>query len=183
MPSMTAIPRKGHLEHVYTIFGYLKSRYNSQMVFDPTVTEFNEDQFSKDESRYTQYTWSKELIPANNPKSRFLGLTVNVNVDSDHEEDEITYRSRTEYWFIKKQRGIKTSTFGSEFTDTKLFCGSIRGLTYKLLILRILGILGWTCTNFWVQHIRFSQLFGPNICLEGNVNIDCLPLSSRGFFH
>ena len=68
-------------------------------------------------------------------------------VDSDHAGDTITCRSRTGFivylnsspifWFSKKQGGIETSSFGSEFIAMKQCCEYIRGLRYKL---RMMGI-------------------------------------------
>ena len=47
MPSMMAIPQKGHLEQLYYIFSYLKRKHDSEIVFDPTVPVINADQFPK----------------------------------------------------------------------------------------------------------------------------------------
>ena len=68
-------------------------------------------------------------------------------VDSDHAGDSVTQRSRTGfiiklnsapiYWMSKKQSGVETSSFGSEFIAMKQCCEYIRGLRYKL---RMLGI-------------------------------------------
>ena len=68
-------------------------------------------------------------------------------VDSDHAGDVITRRSRTGFlvflnnapihWYSKKQTGIETSSFGSEFLAMKHCCEYIRGLRYKL---RMMGI-------------------------------------------
>ena len=41
------------------------------------------------------------------------------------------------YWYSKKQTGIETSTFGSEFIAMKQCCEYLRGLRYKL---RMMGI-------------------------------------------
>ena len=45
MASMMASPRKGHLEQLFHIFGYLKQRYNCEMVFNPTLPDFDETVF------------------------------------------------------------------------------------------------------------------------------------------
>ena len=68
-------------------------------------------------------------------------------VDSDHAGDHITCRSRTRfliklknspiYWLSKKQSGIETSSFGSEFMALKHCCEYVRGLRYKLRMMEI----------------------------------------------
>jgi len=144
---MMAMPRKGHLLQLYHIFAYLKQRYNSEMVFNPTLPDFDESCFIQQDWTYTPYSKAREAIPTNAPITRGLGVKVNANVDSDHAGDNITRRSRTGYviflnsspiyFHTKKQGGIETSTFGSEFIAMKQCCEYIRGLRYKL---RMMGI-------------------------------------------
>ena len=68
-------------------------------------------------------------------------------MDSDHASDHISRGSRTGffiklnslpiYWMLKKQSGIETSSFESEFMALKHCCKYVRGLRYKL---RMMGI-------------------------------------------
>ena len=68
-------------------------------------------------------------------------------VDADHAGDCVTRRSRTGflvyvqntlvYAFSKKQPGVETSSFGSEFMAMKVATEYVRGLRYKL---RMMGI-------------------------------------------
>ena len=147
MSSMMAMPRQDHLQQLYHIFSYLKQRYNSELVFDPTVPTFDETKFQKQDWRCTPYLGAKEPIPSNAPTSRGLGFTMNANVDSDHASNNLTRHSRTGhiiflnsspiYSHMKKQGGIETSSFGSEFIAMKQYCEYIRGLRFKL---RMMGI-------------------------------------------
>jgi hypothetical protein len=85
------------------------------MVFDPTVPDFDDTQFPREDWRYTPYNDSKEHIPKGLPENRGIGFKINAHVDSDHAGDYITRRSRTGfiiflnnspiYWFTKKQGG------------------------------------------------------------------------------
>ena len=97
MSSMMVMPRKCHLKRSLHIFTYLKQKYNSEMVLDPTVPEFDEALFQQDDWRYTLYFEAKEAISSNAEEARGLGLKINDNVDSNHVGDEITRRSRTGY--------------------------------------------------------------------------------------
>ena len=111
------------------------------MVFDPSVPDFDESLFPKEDWRYTPYSEPPDSKPIESPQSSGLGLKVSANVDSDHAGDSITRRSRTGYiiflnnspiyWTTKKQ-GIETSSFGAEFIAMKQCCEYIRGLMYKL---------------------------------------------------
>ena len=147
MASMMVSPRRGHLDQLFHIFAYLQQRHNSEMVFDPTPPSINETHFEKQDWRYTPYGTAKEILPPNMPLPKGLGFTISSYVDSDHAGDSITRRSRTGFivylnrapifWFSKKQGGIETSSFGSEFIAIKQCCEYIRGLRYKL---RMMGI-------------------------------------------
>ena len=68
-------------------------------------------------------------------------------VDCDHAGNSITRRYRTDFlifmncapihWFSNKQTDIDTSSFVSEFVLMKQYCEYVRGLRYKLRMLRI----------------------------------------------
>ena len=117
------------------------------MVFNPTPPDFDETVFQDENWEYTPYSGAKESIPAYAPEERGLGFKVNANVDSDHAGDNITRQSRTGYivflnsspiyWHTKKQGGIESSSFGSEFIAMKECCEYIRGLRYKLCMMGI----------------------------------------------
>ena len=146
--SHLALPREGHLEQVLHVFAYLDKYHNSEMVFDPSDPVI-------DKSLFEQMDWSSsefgnnltEVLPDNRPAERGLGFIVSANVDADHAADTITRRSRTGFlvflnsalihWNSKKQAGIESSSFGSEFTAMKQCTEYIRGLRYKL---RMMGI-------------------------------------------
>ena len=147
MASHMALPRQGHLDQLYHMFGFLKLKHNSEMVLDPSEPEINEDQFPKEDWQHTPYGKGHEIVPPNAPKFRGLGFKIIAYVDSDHAGDSITRRSRTGfiiylncapiYWTSKKQGSIETSSFASEFIAMKTCCEYIRGLRYKL---RMFGI-------------------------------------------
>ena len=69
-------------------------------------------------------------------------------VDSDHEGDKVSHRSRNGFliyentalvqWFSKKHSTVETSVFGTEFVTMKQGIDTLRGLRYKL---RMMGIL------------------------------------------
>jgi hypothetical protein len=112
------------------------------MVFDPTVPTFDKSCFKHTEWSHTVYTNTTERIADNMPPPRGLEFTIRAYVDADHAGNLVTRRSRTGfiiflnnapvYWSSKKQTGIETSSFGSEFMAMKSCCEYLRGLRFKL---------------------------------------------------
>jgi hypothetical protein len=148
LSSHLALPRKGHMEAVFHIFGYLDKHHNAEMVFDPTDPAIEMDLFNrKDWSTSESGLTLQEEMPYNMPEARGFGFTMRAFVDADHATDSITRRSRTGfliylngapiYWTSKKQISVETSSFGSEFTAMKQCTEYVRGLRYKL---RMMGI-------------------------------------------
>ena len=97
---MMEFPRKGHLNEVFHIFGYLKFQYNSKMVFDPIVSDFDDTHVPQEDWIYNPYNGTKEHILKNHPEARGLGFKLNRNVDSDHAGDYITRRLGTGFIII-----------------------------------------------------------------------------------
>ena len=71
----------------------------------------------------------KEDLPPNMPEPRGQGFVIRAYVDADHASDSVTRQSRSGfivylnmapvYWTSKKQTGVETSSFGSEFIAMK----------------------------------------------------------------
>ena len=148
MSSFLAMPRQGHLNELFHIFGYLKKNHNSEMVFDPSDPQIDPNLFPRRDWESTEF--GDHLVedkPTNAPEPLGQGFVMIAYVDADHAGDSITRRSRTGfivylnnapiYWHSKKQSGIETSSFGSEFMAMKHCTEYIRGLRYKL---RMMGI-------------------------------------------
>ena len=45
MATCVALPRYGHLNALYRIFGYLKTHHNAKMVFDPSHPRIDDNAF------------------------------------------------------------------------------------------------------------------------------------------
>jgi hypothetical protein len=146
LSSHLALPREGHLQQVYHIFAYLKQKHNARLVFDATYPIVDSSDFPKqDWSSF--YGDVQEEVPNNVPEPLGYEFVMRAYVDADHAGDKLTRRSRTGflvflnmapiYWLSKKQNGVETSSFGSEFVAMKQCCEYIRGLRYKL---RMMGI-------------------------------------------
>ena len=147
LSSHLALPREGHLQELFHIFGYLKKHHNAEMPFDPTLPEMDMEQFPLHDWSMSIYGQVEEELPPNMPKPLGQEMVMRVFIDSDHAGESLTRRSRTGfivylnkapiYWMSKKQTSCETSTFGSEFCAMKQGTEYARGLRYKL---RMLGI-------------------------------------------
>jgi hypothetical protein len=148
LSSQLVLPREGHLEQVFHIFGYLKRHHNAEMVFDPSDPEMDYSQFERKDWSTSEFGMVQpEKLPPNAPKELGQGFIMRLFVDADHASDTVTRRSRSGYlcylnsapitWFSKKQTSVETSSFGSEFVAMKHGTEYVRGLRYKL---RMMGI-------------------------------------------
>ena len=150
MSSHLALPRKGHMEQVMQIFGYVRKYHNAELVFDPSDPMINEQDFERKDWASSEFghVEGKEDLPPNTPEPRGLGFTIVAKVDDDHASDTVTRRSMTGilvylncsliHWWSKKQASIESSSFCVEFIAMKQCCEYLRGLRYKL---RMMGIL------------------------------------------
>ena len=149
MSSHLALPRKGHMEQVMQIFGYLKKYHNAELVFDPSDPTIDEQDFERKDWTSSEFglVEGKEELPPNMPEPRGMG-TIVAKVDADHASDTVTRRSRTGilvylncsliHWWSKKQASIESSSFGAEFIAMKQCCEYLGGLRYKLCMMGIL---------------------------------------------
>ena len=151
LSSCMALPRYGHLEQLYNMFAYLKRHNNTEVVYDPSEPVINMEDFPREDWTDSVYATGgavlTEPVPTDAPESRGAGFVMRLYVDADHAGDCITRRSRTGflvyvqntlvYAFSKKQPGVETSSFGSEFMAMKVATEYVRGLRYKL---RMMGI-------------------------------------------
>ena len=146
MSSHLCLPREGQLDKLFYMFGYLKHKHTGRLVFDPTYPTINYDDFPLNNwSNF--YGDTKEVLPPDAPEPRGKGFEIVAYVDADLAGNKVTRSSRTGfiiflnqapiYWFSKRQNGVESSTFGSEFVAMKQCCEYIRGLRYKL---RMMGI-------------------------------------------
>ena len=141
-----ALPRKGHMEQVYHVFGYLKTHLKWRLFFDPQHPDIDERAFSS-YKWYDFYHDTKEQVPNDMPPPCRHAVSSHCFVDVDHASNTVTQRSQTEIliflnqalivWYSKRQNTVETSTFGSEFIAMRTAAEHIKALCYKL---RMIGI-------------------------------------------
>ena len=146
MSTHLALPRRGHLEQLHHIFGYLKTNPKRKLFFDPQHRNIDERAFTEHDW-YEFYRDAKERLPNDSPKPRGNMVSTHCFVNSDHAGDKVTRRSQTGIlifvnrapilWYSKRQNTVETSTFGSEFIAMKTAIEQVESLRYKL---RMFGI-------------------------------------------
>src|SRR6476620_3784201 len=82
LASHLALPREGHLDAVFHIFGYLKKRHNSRMIFDPSYPDVGVGDFQEHDWKHF-YGDVHEALPPNAPKVLGKDVDLRLYVDSD----------------------------------------------------------------------------------------------------
>ncbi len=140
LASHVALPRQGHLETVFHIFGYLKKKHNARLALDPTYPDLDMRVFHKADWK-DFYGDVSEAIPDNAPEPRGKPVILRCFVDSDHANDKVRRRSRTGFsffmnmacivWHTKRQATCESAVFGAEFVAMKQAMEVSWGLRYK----------------------------------------------------
>ena len=91
MSTHIALPRWGHLEQLYHIFGYLKMNPKCKLLFDLQHPNIDERAF-KEHDWYELYCDAKERLPSDSPKPHGNMVSTHCSVDSDHAGDKVTRR-------------------------------------------------------------------------------------------
>ena len=175
-----ALPRKGHMEQVYRVFGYLKTHLKRHLFFGPRHPDIDERAFSSYEW-YDFYCDAREQAPNDMPPPRGHALSSHCFVDADHASNTVTRRSQTGIlvflnnapivWYSKWQNTVETSTFGSEFIAMRTAVEHIEALRYKLCMF---GILIEGPTNvFCDNEAVFKNTTIPESTLKKKHNSIC----------
>ena len=146
LSSHMALPRIGHLQAVYWIFGYLKQVPKCRLYFDPKKTIISEDRFQIFDWKYF-YKDAREPVPLDMPEPQRLSILTHCFVDANHAGDKTTRRSMAGIlifcnrapiiWQSKQQNGVDTLTFASEFTAMNNTVELIAALRYMI---RMFGV-------------------------------------------
>ena len=142
-------PRKGHLEAMGKLFGYLKNTCNGRIVIDVGDAPIRKKAFYTGDAPWSEfYEDTEEDIPYDLPQSDGNFARLTTFVDADHARDKVTRRSVSGIlmlinntpisWISKRQKTVETSTYGSEMIAARIAVDEIIALRYKL---RMLGVM------------------------------------------
>ena len=147
MSSFRAAPRRGHLERVKRIFGYLAKMKHAVIRIrtdEPDFSSLPHIEFDWEKTVYGNVT---ELVPKDAPKPLGKFVTLIHYVDANLMHCLLTGRSVTGIlslinktpidWYSKKQATVETATYGSEFVAART---AVEKLIELRLTLRYLGV-------------------------------------------
>ena len=180
MSTHLALPRQGHLEQLYHIFGYLRAHPKRSLFFDPQHRKVGEWAF-KEYDWYDFYVDAKEQLPSDMQPPRGRPVSTHCFVDSDQAGDKVTRRSQSGIliflnlapiiWYSKRQNTVETSTLGSEFIAMKTAVEQIESLWYKL---RMVGVPLEGPTNVFCDHKAvFKNTSQPGLTLKKKHTLTC----------
>jgi Reverse transcriptase (RNA-dependent DNA polymerase) len=142
-----AAPRKGHMDRVKRIYGYLSKMRHASIrirVEEPDYSDIPDFQYDWSQTIYGNL---EELKPDDAPVPQGKYVTLTHYVDANLMHDVITGRSVTGIlhlanktpidWYSKKQATVETATYGSEFVAARTCVEQIIDLRTTL---RYLGV-------------------------------------------
>ena len=148
MGSFRAAPRKGHLDRLKRIFGYIKLYPDGAIRFRTGVPahESYTPPINNDWAQ-SQYGTGTEELPRDMPPPKGKLMRTTTYADANLMHDFVTGRSMSGIlhllnqtpiqWFAKKQNTVETATYGSEFMVARQATEQILDLRYTL---RMMGI-------------------------------------------
>ena len=147
MSGFRVAPRKGHLERVKRIYGYLAKMRRSAIRVRTDEPDYSDLPDMEHDWSRSVYGEIKELIPQDAPDPLGKYVTLTHYVDANLMHDIATGRSVTGIlhminktpldWYSKKQATVETATYGSEFVAARICVEQIIDLRNTL---RYLGI-------------------------------------------
>ena len=176
MSRFRAAPRKGHLERVKRIHGYLYKMKNGIIRIrteEPDFESFPDNQY---DWAYTCYHGAKEEEPEDAPTPRGKRVLLSCYKDANLYHDLISGRSVTGIlhfanrtpidWYSKLQSTVETATFGSE-------CVAARTAVEQIIDLRN------TFRYLGVKVDQPTMLFGDNKTVVDTASIPHAKLHKR----
>ena len=146
MSSYRAAPRRGHLDRVKRICGYLYKMKDAKLRFRTNRPDFTDLPTEKPDWS-SVYGKVKELLPDDAPAPLGRTVTLTHYVDANLYHDALTGRSLTAClhfvnatpidWYSKKQSTVETATYSSEFVAARTCVEQIIDLRTTL---RYLGV-------------------------------------------
>jgi len=141
MLSHLACPREGHLKEVLRIFAYLKAYPKRTLAFNPRQPPIDQRRFIAHDW-YDFYKDAVEAIPEKLPPPVGKSVSIHCFVDASHADNQANRQSQTGIliflnrapiiWYSKKQKTVKTATFGSKIIAMQIAVEVIQGLRFKL---------------------------------------------------
>ena len=171
LSSFRSAPRRGHLDRVKRIFGYLAKMKHAVIRIRTEEPDFSGLPTKEYDWEKTVYGDCKEVLPTDAPEPKGKFVTLFHYVDANLMHCLLTGRSVTGIlsfinktpvdWFSKKQSTVETATYGSELVAARI---AVERMIDLRITLRYLG----------VPLREKDYMFGDN---ESVVNSSSIPYS------
>lgn len=142
-----ALPRVGHLDALYHIFGYIAHHARSRIIFDSKRPRIPNPTTFPDVDWLDINGDIKEELPTDMPEPLGNSVLISCFVDANHAGNVVTRRSHSGIlilvqnapiiWYSKRQSTVESSTYGSEFVALRIAKDLVVALRYKL---RMFGV-------------------------------------------
>jgi len=159
MGRFRSAPRRGHLDRIKRIYGYVSRFPNLVIRVRTEIPDYSDLDIPEFDWEYSVYGKVKEVIPNDIPEPLGKPVMTTTYHDANLYHDLMTGRAVTGIlhflngtpieWYSKRQATVETATYGSEFISAKIATEQIIDLRNTL---RYLG----------VPVIEKSYLFGDN---------------------
>ena len=147
MSRFRAAPRKGHLDRVKRIYGYLCKMKHATIRIRTEEPDYSDIPDPDYNWAYSIYGDVQELRPSDAPVALGNRVTLTTYVDANLYHDMLTGRSVTGilhlvnkmpvHWYSKKQGTVETATYGSEFVAARIATEQIIDLRITLMYLGV----------------------------------------------
>ena len=169
-------PRIGHLERLKKIVGYLANFPHGALRFRLHEPDYSNLPHKEYDWQRTVYEGAKEEIPHDIPEPKGKYVTTTTYVDANLHHDQVTGKAVTaclhivnatpSHWYTKRQAGVETATYGSEFVAARIATDQIIDLRYTLMYLGV--------------PVRSkSYMFGDNKSVVDSASIPTSTLSKK----
>ena len=155
LSTFRSAPRKGHLERLERIYGYVTKTKHYAVRYRTKETDNSYLPNMKHNWSYTFYANVQEIILTNCPRPLGKPVTTTTTLDANLLHCLATGASLTAChhfsnqtptdWYSKNQATVETATYGSEFVAAKTATEQIMDLRYTLKYLGVLSIQGSIC--------------------------------------
>ena len=147
MSGFRAAPRKGHLDRVRRIYGYLSKFKHATIRVRTEEPDYSDIPDPDYDWSYSIYGDVKEACPSDAPEPLGKRVTNTAYVDANLYHDMLTGRSVTGIlhlvnkmpvqWYSKKQGTVETATYGSEFVAARIATEQVIDLRLTLMYLGV----------------------------------------------
>ena len=147
MSSFRVAPRKGHLERLKRVCGYLYKFKDGCIRVRTGIPDYSDLPAKEYDWERTVYGKSREVLPDDAPAAKGKRVVITVYKDANLNHDLttgkavsgiLTFINQTPIdWYTKKQATVETATYGSEFASAKTAVQQIAALRTTL---RYLGV-------------------------------------------